>query len=757
VSRGGGETMSRRFINFTVFSLVGLLLVSYLLVSVFQRVNRATLESHFHEHNIVLARMLRNVLVETRLQDLLSGELGSTEGMPALEAKLREYLRDLPVAKVKIFDRGAAIIYSSTASEVGSDAGQNPGVVAALNGRSTGSMVHRDRFNSFDGVIENRDLHQQYIPIREPETDQVEGVFELYSDVTPLIRDISLSQRRFLLALLGLLGAFFLGQVWLYFRADRLLAREQAQTQGYLDELEKVRADLENRVVKRTEELESSRYFLQSVVDGIANPLFVIRPDLKVSMMNAAARRLIPGDAALDQFSYCYQISHRRDTPCEGSDHPCSFAEVMKTQATTTVQHQHYDAENRSVIVDVVSTPLCDKDGVLQGIIEVQHDVTDLVQAREKLARSEACLQAIMDNVPDAILTLDRDGRIDSANRAASRLFKLDAGLLVGRRFQNLFCPDQADRLLTGGHGVREYCAMRGEDQRFPVDLWIGTLDLEGRGSQVAVVRDIAERKRAERLLEQTRQQYHHQEKMAAIGQLAAGILHEVGNPIAAIAGAAHDMRLTEESVMDKERGCGLDSVVQRNLSLIEEQTQRLAKITRDIADFASPRPRERELTDINGLIRSTTRLLGYDRRFRGIALRQELDTRLPAVEAVPDQITQVLMNLLINAMDAVTAVSRQEPEIVVVSRLTDQGVAIEVKDNGPGMDAGTLDHVFEPFFTTKEPGKGTGLGLSLCDSIVTAHRGSLRMDSKPGKGTSVTVVLPAVPLQEAGVGEVGR
>lgn len=738
--------MSKRFLSFTAFSLTGMLLVTFLLIGVFQQVSRSSLERRFHDHNILLARLLRNGLADVHLLELLTGGDAAPRDevpMEAFQAALRTYLRDLPVAKVKIFDRNGLTVYSSAREELGGAEPGNPGVVAALNGRSAGGMVYRERFNSFDGVIEDRDLHQQYIPIRSPATAQVEGVFEIYTDVTPLIEDIDRTQQRFVVALIVVLGAFFLGQIWLYHSTDRALAREKAQTDGYLRELEQIREELEARVETRTRELESSRYFLQSVIDGIANPLFVIRPDLRVSLMNRAARELIPAAAPAGRFTHCYQISHRRETPCNGGDHPCSFAEVMRERTTVTVQHTHFDAGDNPLIMDVTSTPLYGRDGELQGIVEVQHDVTELVRARQELAQSEARLQNVMDQVPDAILTLDPDGRIESVNQAATRLFDAPPGELLGREFHALFYAGRNSAVLKVEEGVREAGALRGAEERFPVDLWVGTVQLGTDRRYVAVVRDITERKRAERELERTRNQYYHQEKMAAIGQLAAGILHEVGNPIAAIVGAAQDMRIAEEFRGGQGPGCGLDEAVARNLPLIEEHAARLAKITREIADFASPRHRERELTDINGLIRSTARLLGYDRRFRGIGLRQLLDSRLPAVEAVPDQITQVLMNLMINAMDAAAARTRSEPAVEVLSRLAEGGVEIEVRDNGTGMDRETLEHAFEPFFTTKGPGLGTGLGLSLCESIVTSHGGSLRIESRPDAGTSVLVFLP--------------
>ncbi|MEW8070804.1 MAG: ATP-binding protein [Candidatus Thiodiazotropha sp.] len=742
--------MSKRFLSFTLLSLIGMVVVTIMLIAVFRDINQSTLERHFHEHNVLLARILRNGLVNDSLPDVLKEmqeRTGDNRLISAFEAKLKLFLKDVHVAKIKIFDLDGITIYSSAPGEAGRDASRNPGVFAALKGLSSGSMVYRDKFNSFDGMIENRNLYQQYIPINELVSERVEGVFEIYSDVTPFLQALSNTEQKFLIVLFAVLGTFLLAQMWLYHRTDSALVKEQAQTEQYLEDLEVNRKELESRVETRTEELESSHYFLQSIIDGIANPLFVIKKNLQVSLMNKAAKALIKKNTPKEKMAYCYQISHRRDTPCDGEDHPCSFQEVMRSQSTATVQHKHFDSDDNPIIVDVVSTPLYDKDGKLQGIIEVQHDVSELVHAKQKLVHSEARLQAILDHIPDAIFTLDKTGKIESANQAALGMFDYTHDEMIDKRYESLFCSDQEVLLKTTNQVEHEYCARKRGEELFPVDLWIGDLRLGEEKRFVAVVRDITERKIATQELERTRQQYYHQEKMAAIGQLAAGILHEVGNPIAAIAGAADNMRSASgwggRQVSVKS---DFPQVVYRNLQMIEEHTGRLSKITRDIADFASPRIRERELTDINGLIRSTVRLLGYDHRYRKMEIRQSLDSQLPAVEAVPDQITQVLVNLIINGLDAYNADSLR-PMVEIITRVANGGIEIEVMDNGIGMDERTLERASEPFFTTKEPGKGTGLGLSLCSSIISAHNGKLTFDSHPGTGTSAIVYLPGIDV----------
>lgn len=245
---------------------------------------------------------------------------------------------------------------------------------------------------------------------------------------------------------------------------------------------------------------------------------------------------------------------------------------------------------------------------------------------------------------------------------------------------------------------------------------------------------------RREKELTLERQKYFHQEKMAAIGALAAGISHEIGNPIAAISGVAQEM-------MDRRAAAGTscaDGSSHDGLpELIYDQTQRLAVITREISEFASPRAAEPQYLDLNAQLRSTSSLIRYDKRLQRVSLRLELDPQLPAIYGVADQLTQLIMNLVINAMDALEGLQDRSPTIVITTRALPDRVSMVVEDNGRGMDNETLSRVFEAFFTTKPAGKGTGLGLSLCYSITRNHGGTIEIESTLGGGTRVKVIFP--------------
>ena len=207
--------------------------------------------------------------------------------------------------------------------------------------------------------------------------------------------------------------------------------------------------------------------------------------------------------------------------------------------------------------------------------------------------------------------------------------------------------------------------------------------------------------------LDVERRKTFQQEKMASIGTLAAGIVHEIGNPVAAISGLLGSLEMEQQHAPDSH-----DSRLEK-LHMVQQQVERLAAIARDVSDFAVPQ---------------SGKALG----------RPDIRTKI--------QLVQLLMNLMINAADAMEGEGEGErtPRIAISTFRVGSGAGLQVEDNGHGMDEATLEKALDPFFTTKGAGKGTGLGLPLCYTVVNEHGGTISFDSKPGVGTRVRVILPA-------------
>lgn len=244
--------------------------------------------------------------------------------------------------------------------------------------------------------------------------------------------------------------------------------------------------------------------------------------------------------------------------------------------------------------------------------------------------------------------------------------------------------------------------------------------------------------------LELGRQQQFHKEKMAAVGNLAAAVAHEINNPLSAIVGIAEFISEQQQQRDCKRMGGACEP------EMILEQARRVMEITRQISEFSVPQSPEPELIDLNSLIRSTCSFVSFDRRFRNVVMEQRLDPALPAVLAVADQFVQVVMNLLINAADAIQETQRSEGRIVIETATHGSEIHIAVRDNGAGIPDEIMEKIFTERFTTKPPGRGSGLGLALCRSLIEAAGGRIVATSRLGMGTEIMIRLPMLTKEIA-------
>jgi two-component system NtrC family sensor kinase len=256
-----------------------------------------------------------------------------------------------------------------------------------------------------------------------------------------------------------------------------------------------------------------------------------------------------------------------------------------------------------------------------------------------------------------------------------------------------------------------------------------------GRGTVLrieALMRDVSERKRLEN---QARELYHQllqAEKMAALGQTISGVAHELNNPLATI--------LTWAERLD---GRPLDEDVRRGLEAIRSESERAARIVRNLLTFARKRHTTRAMVDLNAIVRETLALRSYEQRVTNVTIIEALASGLPLVFADPHQLQQVLLNLVINAEQAMSAHGRGTLIVRTWHDVDRDAVILEVSDDGPGVPEDVQPRIFDPFFTTKDVGKGTGLGLTVAYAIVQEHAGSIAVRSQPGAGATFVVELP--------------
>ena len=297
------------------------------------------------------------------------------------------------------------------------------------------------------------------------------------------------------------------------------------------------------------------------------------------------------------------------------------------------------------------------------------------------------------------------------------------------------------DRLHADG-SVRDYLLrLRRADGAL---LWVevtaqATADAHGTLQVDALLRDVTERKQRD---DETREIYHQllqAEKMAALGQTVSGVAHELNNPLATILTRAE--RLAQHP--------SLDAALAPSVTTIVGEAERAARIVRSLLTFARKRQTTRAMVDLNQLVRETLALRAYEQRVTNIAVLDALAAGLPQVFADGHQLQQVLLNLIINAEQAMGAAHGRGQLLVRSWHDAGRGaVVLEVHDDGPGIPEEMQARIFDPFFTTKEVGQGTGLGLTVAYAIVQEHGGQLRLASDPTGGTSFVLELPVTTVR---------
>jgi signal transduction histidine kinase len=249
-----------------------------------------------------------------------------------------------------------------------------------------------------------------------------------------------------------------------------------------------------------------------------------------------------------------------------------------------------------------------------------------------------------------------------------------------------------------------------------------------------ALERSIREKEKAEEETAKIEQQLQMAGRLAAVGELAAGVAHELNNPLAAVQAFAQYLAGRE----------GLDATVKSDVETIYKESQRASKITSNLLSFARKHNPEKSLVSINDVIEKSLELHLYRMRVNDIEVVKDLDPELPMTMADYHQIQQVFTNIITNAEHAMTK-AHGKGTLVITSRSVEDFIKITFTDDGPGITEENLTRLFDPFFTTKEVGEGTGLGLSICYGIVQEHGGRIYADGKVEKGTTFVVEIPIV------------
>ena len=408
-----------------------------------------------------------------------------------------------------------------------------------------------------------------------------------------------------------------------------------------------------------------------------------------------------------------------------------------------------YDAavelRGRLVHLSISRFPILDAAGKVAAVCSLSKDVTAQAEAEAALCRTREYLQHILDNSPVMIVTTDLEGEIVSFNRGAEEALGYGAEEVIGRSASVLYRePGERESLLRRikqEGAVRDYQTdlQRKDGTALPTSITLSELrDASGKMiGTVGIAKDISRRKA---LMDQI----ILSERLAAVGRLAAGVAHEINNPLAVIGeigGLLTDVM--EEDPSHEE----LVAELEEWLPKLMDQVKRGRSITSRMLSFSRKSENEVQLVDVNAALEETLPFMAKEAALAKVTLHRDYQPDLPPVRVEEMQLQEIFINLINNAIQALAA--EDGGNIWLTTRFEAGKVQIAVRDDGPGIAEEVRDRLFDPFVTTKPPGKGTGLGLSICYGVVKRYDGEIRVESEVGGGATFTVIFPPHGKQE--------
>ena len=474
--------------------------------------------------------------------------------------------------------------------------------------------------------------------------------------------------------------------------------------------------------------------YLRQALDSLGRRLFIVSPDLRILAANRHARQRGQGDPTGQT---CYAFFHGTDSPCDA----CPVTEALQTRDVVVrrVVVPYRDAREHFCLQ---ATPIIDGDRI-EAVTIVDLDVAHLGSLEHELTRSNAFLRNLIMSSVDAVIAADMKGRIIIFNDAASRSsgYSIEEAL-TKINIRDFYPGDGARQVMRrlrseehGGKGkLRSYRVdcLHKDGTVVPISL-SAAIVYEGdkEVASVGFFQDRREKIQMERKLQKTQLQLLQAEKMASLGKLAAGVAHQLNNPLGGITLYAQIM--LEEHQLEPE--------AREDIGRIIDDAERCRNTVRELLEFARQTRQEIRMNDINHALSRTLFLLENQSLFHNIEIVKELAPDLPKVPSDIQQLNHVFMNIILNAAEAMEGRGQLTVQTSVAPG--EKEILLRITDTGPGIPKEVLPHIFEPFYTTKEEGKGTGLGLSMAYGIIENHEGGIEARSAPGEGTTFTIRLP--------------
>jgi two-component system NtrC family sensor kinase len=418
---------------------------------------------------------------------------------------------------------------------------------------------------------------------------------------------------------------------------------------------------------------------------------------------------------------------------------------VLEMIRTVDEAGDHFETQHRRKDGSVYDVEISTNGAVIAGqklIFCVCRNITERKQAEEALRESQEQLKRMFDSVTDGIVLTALDGTIIKANQRAvqmhgftspAEMIGKSASEIVPPRNHEKMSQDMRQTIKRGIIRVRECALLKSDGTEFPAELSTSILkDASGRVmGHITIVRDITKRKEAEERQKEMQRELLLSSRLASIGELAAGVAHQLNNPLTGVLGFSE--RLLRKST---------DTENKQYLERIYTEAARATKVVQNLLTFARRCQPHKQCSDINEILENALELRAYELKTSNIEVVTDLATNLPRTMLDFPQIQEVFLNIILNAEQAMTE-AKGDGKLTIKTKEIKGYIRITFSDDGPGISPEDLDKIFDPFYTTKGAKGGTGLGLSVCHGIITEHGGRIYARNNPGTGATFLVELP--------------
>jgi two-component system NtrC family sensor kinase len=487
---------------------------------------------------------------------------------------------------------------------------------------------------------------------------------------------------------------------------------------------------------------ENEIKYLMKAIDAFKRRLIVISPDFEILAANTPISELTDKEPVGE---YCHALFNNRNSPCNN----CAVQEA-RTDRRPSVCPKPDALAQKGLMPCYYAYPIYNGKEI-EAYVSMDFDIPTIDLLEEKLQRSNAFLEKMLQSAPDCVVAADMTGKIFLFNESAVELFgyRLEEALNE-LNVRDIYPGDGAYDVMKamrsdnyGGQGRlmtyhTDVLVKNGE--QIPISLYAAVIYETGEEiASIGFFHDLRERKRIRKELENTQIQLLQAEKMASLGKLSAGVAHQINNPLGGII-------LFAKLILEEYE---LEDGVKKDIQRILRDADRCRNIVKELLEFTRQTRHLMQPNDLNRALERTLFLLESQALFQNIEVKKDFDQTLPTANSDAQQMYHLFMNLILNAVQAMDG--KGTLTLKTTAKTDKNRVQIEIADTGPGIPEEALPHLFEPFFTTKEEGKGTGLGLSLAYNIVENHGGSIAAENHPDQGANFIINLPIAHKQKQG------